>query len=669
METQKLPIWHPHTLIGEKLIGSGSYGSVYLASIPNTNNKIAIKRNLLSKETSFLGSIRELDILVRLKNHPFIVNLESITLNTPIKPSMNIIFKDDDRFRVDKLYFIFENGAYDGRTLIYGGQTSYTYLKLAMCQLLLGVEFIHSKGIIHRDLKPDNLLWFRNGVDRAIKICDFGMSKFFCGMPKNNIRAMTSWYRAPEIIFGNGNYDAKIDVWAVGCIMFEMISKCALLHNIDKRDNNIVLSHKLLSIIPELPTKKLIEKISGDTPINFNYALFSKKRPTYDKLIGLSKDEINMFNQNKYGKYNDFIDLLHKTLVLDPQKRMTASNSLDHKFFDGFRSYINQVRSKFPIYPSTNDLVDPRLNQYKIINTIERVWAIQLFKSIINNKTKFKNYKDRMIFLSLDMFDRYLVYLYNNNIYNKNIPYHGSYDSYGGLTVGPFNSKFDTELRAVSCFYMAIKYYITMENVHSYDTFVGPEFKTPDAIQIVENFELSMITVIMNYQIYRPTLYETMDLYRLKLTQTQVIDLFDYYSSDYFVNSTNILTNSDPMNLYDVIKKFIDDHPDLSNKLVNRINPIVLPKQFSNFNISSPINVTNKSNYVPVMPSKPMSLRNFDSTLSNIGNIGMNTIAGLPTMFEATYKPVRPMAHPTNVIQNIFKTHNKLIPSTLNHHP
>ena len=171
-----------------------------------------------------------------------------------------------------------------------------------------------------------------------------------------------------------------------------------------------------------------------------------------------------------------------------------------------------------------------------------------------------------------------------------------------------------------------------------------------------------MITVILNYHIYRPSIYETIDLYRLKLTQVQIIDLFNHYSSDYFVNSTNILTNSNTMTLYDIIGKYIGDRPELSSKLVNRINPIApIHKQLDELNISnvhtSIDSSAHKSKYVPVMPFKPLSLRKLDSTRAELGIIGMNTVAGLPTSFNAIYKTARNMIHPTSIIHATNNAH------------
>jgi serine/threonine protein kinase len=86
--------------------------------------------------------------------------------------------------------------------------------------IILAIEFLHSKNIIHRDLKPENILMDYN--DRA-KLSDFGWSsklssnddrrKTFCGTPD---------YISPEMIDGK-DYDSSIDIWCCGVMLYEML--------------------------------------------------------------------------------------------------------------------------------------------------------------------------------------------------------------------------------------------------------------------------------------------------------------------------------------------------------------------------------------------------------------------------------------------------------------
>jgi serine/threonine protein kinase len=89
------------------------------------------------------------------------------------------------------------------------------------CEILLSIQYLHKIKIVYRDLKPENLLI---GHDGHVKITDFGFAKkldndrtyTLCGTPE---------YLAPEIIKGSKlGYGRSVDWWALGVLIFEMLS-------------------------------------------------------------------------------------------------------------------------------------------------------------------------------------------------------------------------------------------------------------------------------------------------------------------------------------------------------------------------------------------------------------------------------------------------------------
>lgn len=84
---------------------------------------------------------------------------------------------------------------------------------------------MHSADLLHRDIKPSNLLL---NSDCHVKLCDFGLCRNIAEtagpQPHLTDYVATRWYRAPEILLGSPRYTKGVDMWAVGCILGEMLS-------------------------------------------------------------------------------------------------------------------------------------------------------------------------------------------------------------------------------------------------------------------------------------------------------------------------------------------------------------------------------------------------------------------------------------------------------------
>lgn len=95
---------------------------------------------------------------------------------------------------------------------------------------------MHQKGIAHRDLKPENILLSYNSnenidpLNLVVKIADLGATKVLDLSEKrmNTPYVVSRYYRSPELILGSHHYDFSIDVWAAGCILFELITRTPL---------------------------------------------------------------------------------------------------------------------------------------------------------------------------------------------------------------------------------------------------------------------------------------------------------------------------------------------------------------------------------------------------------------------------------------------------------
>ncbi|KAB7499049.1 Cyclin-dependent kinase 1 [Armadillidium nasatum] len=226
----------------EKL-GEGTYGIVYKAKNRKTGKFVAMKRIRLENEEEGVPStaIREISLLKELQ-HP------------------NIVFLEDVLMQEHKLFLVFEFLSMDFKKYLDSfKEDQYIENKLvkSYCyQLFQGILFCHQRRVLHRDLKPQNLLINEQGV---IKLADFGLARAF-GIPvrvytHENIllntrnvkssglepmtsilndfscrRVVTLWYRAPEVLLGSSRYSCPVDIWSLGCIFAEMVTKRPLFH-------------------------------------------------------------------------------------------------------------------------------------------------------------------------------------------------------------------------------------------------------------------------------------------------------------------------------------------------------------------------------------------------------------------------------------------------------
>lgn len=111
---------------------------------------------------------------------------------------------------------------------------------------MMGIRELHSRQIAHRDLKPENILYFDKPESTSItsgkwKISDFGQSKVLLQHTKNTPYCVATYYRAPELILGSKYYTKKIDMWAFGCIFFELLTLQPLFNG--KTDALQLLEH------------------------------------------------------------------------------------------------------------------------------------------------------------------------------------------------------------------------------------------------------------------------------------------------------------------------------------------------------------------------------------------------------------------------------------------
>ena len=311
-----------------KVIGNGSFGVVYRASLVHSNEDVAIKKVLQDKRYKN----RELQIMRRL-DHRNVVKLKYFFYSAGDKKDelyLNLILE----YVPDTVYRVARHYAKQRQNI------PILYVKVYMYQLFRALGYIHGigAGICHRDIKPQNLLL--NVQTSVLKLCDFGSAKMLVPGEPNVAYICSRYYRAPELIFGATDYTTKIDVWSTGTVLAELL----LGQPFFPGDSGV---DQLVEIIKVLgtPSRDEIQQM------NPNYKEF--RFP-----VIRAHPWSRVFRARTPA---DAIDLVSKLLKYTPNGRLSPYEALAHEFFEELRSPNCKLPSSNPM-PALFDFTEAELN-------------------------------------------------------------------------------------------------------------------------------------------------------------------------------------------------------------------------------------------------------------------------------------------------------------------
>jgi NIMA (never in mitosis gene a)-related kinase len=196
-----------------EIIGRGNFGSATLVRSEHDNNIYVAKKVLLGglsqKEQD--GAKLEVNLLKELK-HPHVVEYKESYIEDGVLIIIMEYCEEGD------LTYFTKKKAQKNETL------DEKLILNWFLQLLLALEFVHRKKILHRDIKSSNIFLRSNGT---VKLGDFGISKILDNTHEAAMTVVgTPYYMSPEVC-ENKPYTFKSDVWALGCVLYEM---CTLKH-------------------------------------------------------------------------------------------------------------------------------------------------------------------------------------------------------------------------------------------------------------------------------------------------------------------------------------------------------------------------------------------------------------------------------------------------------
>ncbi|ORY14763.1 kinase-like domain-containing protein [Clohesyomyces aquaticus] len=301
-------------------IEEGSYGWVSRAKESATGDVVALKKMKMeyAQDGFPVTALREIQLLQASK-HQHIINLREVVMGD----------------RLDDVYLVMDFIEHDLKSLCDTMSEPFlaSEVKTLILQLTSALSFLHSHWILHRDLKTSNILLNNRGI---LKIADFGMARLTSDPPPTNLTQLvvTLWYRAPELLLGATTYDSAIDMWSLGCIFGELLSKEPLLQGKNEVDQ-LTKTFSLCGL-----------------PSDTSWPAF--RRLPNARALKLPRDPGNAAHGIIRTKFpfltTSGCSLLSSLLSLNPDARPSAEDVLNHAYFkEGPKP---KPTALFPTFPS-----------------------------------------------------------------------------------------------------------------------------------------------------------------------------------------------------------------------------------------------------------------------------------------------------------------------------
>lgn len=268
-------------------IGQGGFGEVFTCESVSSGKKVAMKvMPAASLSADFLQKhTNEIEAMRRL-NHPNIVQFEDVFY---YDNQVWLVMEYCDGGTLENLYLE-----------VYLSESEIAYFIRQIC---IGLNYLHIQQLAHLDIKAENILLNLNG---GIKIADFGLVREVAA-DRETLTSMvgTSYWMAPEVI-QRKPYGQKVDIWALGCVCLELCEGRPPRH--------------------ELGSLKAMFLTATQGPPNFN------PRP-----------------ENGHPWSDKLIDFLKQTMHVDPKRRPTASQLLEHPFLLSRTLSVKELRRKLEL--------------------------------------------------------------------------------------------------------------------------------------------------------------------------------------------------------------------------------------------------------------------------------------------------------------------------------
>lgn len=275
-------------------IGGSAHGKVYKVQHKVTNVIRALK--VISIDNKSVGGLKSMEgeLIIGMKfgsSCVFLVNYEQVTvLGEECYVVMEYCSGGDLRQLIDT------------RVQKKEPFTEEEILRLLL-EIGLALRTLHVAGVVHRDIKPENIYRANNG---SFKLGDYGMARYV-SMNSSMSMAGTGGYIAPEVLQGESDYNAGVDIYSLGCILLEMME---LRHPFRNEKGNLNIINISLGKHNQLQKKEyssalvalVLQMISVDV----------SKRPTVDQLLAFPSLFSFLMSDYTAAKKKDLVEEVGK---------------------------------------------------------------------------------------------------------------------------------------------------------------------------------------------------------------------------------------------------------------------------------------------------------------------------------------------------------------------
>ncbi|VDK46503.1 unnamed protein product [Anisakis simplex] len=334
----------PKRYVNLAFISMGAQGTVVRAEDTITKATVAIKKvqHPFLTPMNAKRTYREFVLLVTMK-HPNLIRL------------INAFSPQTSLRDFEEIYLVMEYMNFNLAEVIQKLQLDQKNLSYFTYQMIVAMKYMHRSGIIHRDLKPSNIVVNNRCI---LKILDFGLARKMETKEPMSGYVVTRYYRAPEVILGLP-YTEKVDVWAIGCILAEMILRKTLFRGIDRLDQ----WSKITSLLGT-GDKAFIDRL--DKHARMYVRSRAPVDPTPFDVIFPDEAFTGHFPNAPQLCPKNARDLLSKMLQIDPEKRISIDEAVHHPYV---KLWFDESEWNTPLpenrYDPQNDVIERPIEEWR----------------------------------------------------------------------------------------------------------------------------------------------------------------------------------------------------------------------------------------------------------------------------------------------------------------